>query len=1016
MALDQKTYNRLDGFIKSDKFNTLDEPTKSRLTNFLDTEKSNFSGTIDPTKVKSTSLVQENKHINDGFMDKTKTMFSEVGKSVARSTVAIEEGLGGMVYAMGDYMIPNEQQVANMRRVGKSEDYINRSIQMGERVKGLGKVSKEYWNDLQGSKFIKGDEEIFSGGFIENFSWTRTISTIAGAIPSLGAAAVASISTGSPMVGIAILSGLEAEDIYYEAREDEGMSRGKAGVLGAAVGVGTGVLETSLGPLDRFVKGGSGKVIKDIVMGSIREGGTEGLQQIWSNSVRKCGIDDAQDIFEGVIESIVAGAGSGGVIGGLTSKSKGKTEKAIKKNKVTNEEKDSIVNVVGEAMVNKSSEIDSELSKNIEKSDKAFKDAKIARDKSGKPIEITPEEVYAKNREINVNVPFKQKVAESIQRTASQAGEFANKAFVPISTRLDKISPKLKHAIRKYTYGSNIQRIKYQKQAKSFLKNVAEISPEEFADLDLALKNKDNAKVEQILKDNNLEGDFKEVKSMLDDIYKKAKKAGINVNYIEDYFPRAVGDVDGFLDYIQNTEQWSAIEQSIQENDPNNLWTDEEKVYHINQMLRGYGDKNIVLGKPGAAKERSVQDVTPELNKFYKDSSTALLQYINSMNTAIEARKFLGKGESDINDSIGKYVKDLVDDQVISHRQEAEVKEILTSLINERGATGIIAKARNAAYIYTMGSPISALTQLGDLGLSAYKTGAIRTAKGFVNSVRNNERITKEDLGIEDIAQEFAQSSTSDNAVRKVFKAIGLDYIDKLGKESLINGSLDRLQVEAQKDSKEFNDKLNDIFGEEAGQVKKDLKNRVPTENVKYLLFSELADVQPIAITEMPEYYVKGGNSRVFYMLKSYTLKLLDVYHNDVFRQMGTDPKKGVTNLLKLTFSLAMAGASADALKDLLLGKKIELSDLVVENILKLMVFSKFQLFKSKRDGVLTTLYQSILPPLFAPIDELGKDIGKTMEGKREFKDWRSLGRIPFVGKFYYWWFGGGQKTKRRNR
>jgi len=43
------------------------------------------------------------------------------------------------------------------------------------------------------------------------------------------------------------------------------------------------------------------------------------------------------------------------------------------------------------------------------------------------------------------------------------------------------------------------------------------------------------------------------------------------------------------------------------------------------------------------------------------------------------------------------------------------------------------------------------------------------------------------------------------------------------------------------------------------------------------------------------------------------------VYHNDVFRQMKTDPKQGLKNLIRLTAALAVMGATSDLIKDLLL-------------------------------------------------------------------------------------------------
>ena len=51
---------------------------------------------------------------------------------------------------------------------------------------------------------------------------------------------------------------------------------------------------------------------------------------------------------------------------------------------------------------------------------------------------------------------------------------------------------------------------------------------------------------------------------------------------------------------------------------------------------------------------------------------------------------------------------------------------------------------------------------------------------------------------------------------------------------------------------------------------------------------------------------------------------------------------------------------------------------------------------------------------IMSTLDDAGRDIGETIAGETEFKDWRTFQRIPMFGKFYYWWFGGGKKITER--
>ena len=66
-------------------------------------------------------------------------------------------------------------------------------------------------------------------------------------------------------------------------------------------------------------------------------------------------------------------------------------------------------------------------------------------------------------------------------------------------------------------------------------------------------------------------------------------------------------------------------------------------------------------------------------------------------------------------------------------------------------------------------------------------------------AVESAKGITKEDIGVTHMAQEFADSDTLGKAVAKVFKYVGLEKMDSIGKESLINASFDKYQSMAKK-------------------------------------------------------------------------------------------------------------------------------------------------------------------------------------------------------------------------
>lgn len=610
----------------------------------------------------------------------------------------------------------------------------------------------------------------------------------------------------------------------------------------------------------------------------------------------------------------------------------------------------------------------------------------------------------------SINKIEKVKKAGSIR---ADFAEFVDKAFVPLSTRLSKIDEGLKDAIRQNAYKVNMGVKKDIDSSTPFLKSLSKMQEADAIKFDLALKNGNAEEITALTNKYGIQKEYASMRETLDGIYKRAQDAGMDVGYLKDYFPRRIINLPEYLAYLRSKEEWGSISRAFAEEKATlgRELTEDEKAEIVNSMIRGYGKEKIPLNKPGNIKERKILELTPEMNAFYKDSGVALTDYIRSMNDNIEARIFFGK-EKNLENSIGNYVARLVDDKIINPKDEESVRQILKAYFDKRGTRGIITGFKNFSYIATMGSPISAVTQIGDLAFSLYKNGFFGTVKALSAS----DKLTKQDLGLDLIAEEFTDQSKSSKAVSAVFKMVGLDAMDAMGKEALINGAFNRLSAKAGKNDPELASTLKRVFGEKGEDVMLDLKNKVPTDDVKYMLFSELADVQPIALTEMPEYYVKGGNMRLFYMLKSYTIKQFDVYRNEVFNSKKS-PSEKAKNAVKLAASLALMGVTADTIKDVLLGRPIDMNNTAVSNIFRLVGFSKWQFEKSKRDGLFETMLETILPPI-PFIDDIYKDAMKfTDKSKRndpDFDELRIWQRIPVVGKFYYWWFGGGQEISNK--
>lgn len=712
---------------------------------------------------------------------------------------------------------------------------------------------------------------------------------------------------------------------------------------------------------------------------------------------------------------------------------------------------------------------------------------------------------YAKNREIaKSNSSLKIKASNAFDDIKESANDWTSKAFAPITTRLGMINPSLKDAVRKFMFNVEKSRYESKREIAPFLKSVSnKMSPDDYMDFDLALKNIDTDKVDAMVKKYGVEKEYKKVRDMIDETRQRAIDAGLDVGFIEDYFPRVVTDYEGLITELKKTDDWTFIEREMRKQDPEQSWNPEQQAEFANMFIRGYrgGDK-INPKRASFTKERKIDLITPEMNQYYADSLQALIQYTDRMNYSIESFNFLGKGGQDdvanrketakkisiqdniikslnnklsdyeakleeaetktlktrytnlikktkeeidqrnasrdnmasdfymkdasvqerLDKSIGGYVANLVESGGINRSQEQELTSMIKSLLGQRGTHGIINTLKNMGYVYTMGSPISALTQLSDYAFSIYNFGFYETGKALSKSIKK-EGLTREDLYLDDIVEEFTDTSIASKAVNKVFQAVGLKFMDNMSKDTFINASYSELKKLADNETPEFKQQLENIFGDESAQTIKDIKDGVLSENVKYLMFSELSDFQPLTLAEMPEYYLNGGNLRVLYMLKSYTIKQFDIYRRECIVKMKSDDKatriEGMRNMVKLSMSLALMGAGTDMLKDLILMRKINLSDVMTDNMIKLMGLSKYQIYSIKQDGLADALYQAVIvPPLFAPINDISRDLWKSISGKEDvdFKDLRIWNSIPLVGKLYYWWAGGGYEKEKKKR
>lgn len=759
-------------------------------------------------------------------------------------------------------------------------------------------------------------------------------------------------------------------------------------------------------------------------------------------------------------------------------------------------------------------------------------------------------ELYKKNSKLQAKIekfeksPFVRKT--KVQEFIHEGKKSWDKLIVPMDTILERIDPKLKTKLRKHTAETNIKIQENIERIKPFLDKMKNLDKEIQSALDLALKNNKRITIDDILNKNGMAEDFAEVRHLLDDIYSDAVAAGIDVNYLSEYFPRTPkkGYENKYLQFIEDKfnglkpdvfeslfgiskEEYSKTLRMLRDKDPHNVWTTEDKAKFINNAIKGYNDRNILkLHTPGNLKfERKIGQLDEELNAFYEDSMTALMGYVTGVQELIATKEFFGgenseiakirtkmknknkmiqevrkrpvsqakakeiarlqyemaplqakleiikdsgskeekealkkkinrlqeqidyfekanpfmvknivikrlKGDlenfkkeiqsirgveedtdytSFINNSIGNLVLEMEQKGEITKEEEDILKEVLKARFNPTNMHVMAKTIRDLTYGFTMNDIQNAVTQVGDLSFTMYKYGAKNTVKGIMDRYD----ISKDDIGLSEIAYEFSDPSFLQKYVKELFKRIGLSPMDGFGKNTSINASLHDAKERIQKNDKEINERLSGLFGNEAEQVKQDILDGKITTNVKIFAFDKLADLQPISPDQQTILQANGGSrTKLMYTLKSYGLKAIDIARKDItdniIQGIKTKDKgliiKGLKNAVRLQAFLWLMGIPKDVIKDLLSNREINVLDSLLDNLIPAQIVSRFLASK-----VFSTIAEWLNPktrykakPIYLPILEFLYPLFSIIDSFNE--PYGLITRVPFGRNVYNWW------------
>jgi len=595
-----------------------------------------------------------------------------------------------------------------------------------------------------------------------------------------------------------------------------------------------------------------------------------------------------------------------------------------------------------------------------------------------------------------------------------------------LSTRVRNISEPVFGRLRKFEFNTHLNTQNKAIKVDPFLLGLSKVKTNIKDNITRHLYNGNFAAAEGLMKriDEDLFVSFQAVKNVMDQTKEELLEAGHSFTGIENYFPRKIKDLNKLLDSL-NKEPKSKIESALRRYaDKKKTTVDkldpDEKAEIIDLVIRGYR-LTTDGAKPSFVKPRTIEYIPEEMMKFYAPAEESLHNYIRRAVNDIEKRKFFGRsgkeesGRFSTESSIGKFIQDEIDAGNIPSSKQDELAGLLTSrfVTGEQGPGAVSSTVRDLGYTGTIANPLSAITQLGDTGISAALNGLRNTFKSFFEAASGSREAKLIDIGLDEvISQELSNPSAVSSLLNKSLKIGLFKRFDRLGKETYINAALKKSRALSKTDKgiEALREKWGNIFGDEFESFVADLRSNTMSDNVKYYLFNEISDIQPVSLSEMPQGYLDAETGRLLYMLKSFTLNLYDVARRNIYQEFKKGNKvQAVKNLVALSGYMMAANTGTSVVKDFILGREVTAEDIpgrAMWSLLGAFGVSKYTSERYLQRGDIQGAAVNLLVPATPVIDaafKLGTELPKDDPNIET-----TLKAVPVVGPILYNWFGGG--------
>jgi len=415
---------------------------------------------------------------------------------------------------------------------------------------------------------------------------------------------------------------------------------------------------------------------------------------------------------------------------------------------------------------------------------------------------------------------------------------------------------------------------------------------------------------------------------------------------------------------------------------------------------------------------------------FYENPQDVLLNYIRKTQKSIETRKLLGQdipltfdSVATVESSLGRILKDTA--RNLSKEETAELKGLIISRLGRGEETPwkSISTIKDIIYIGTLANPQSALTQVGDTFQTSYQYNLGDSAA----SLFKTNRAKLKDLGLDDLitADLALEKRGTSTGLNTLLKANGFKKVDKFGKELNMNTALRTGEaLSKNKTGREvLKKKWGNVYGKEYDSFLKDLQTGNLSDNVKLYLWHNLADQQPISLSEMPQFYLDLPNGRVFYALQSFALKQLDIVKRTILNEWRNgNKKKAIVNAGRYSAIVGGGNTAVDYTKDSILGRNINPYNIPVDillNTFKVFGVSDYAWSKNLSKGEIGDWFANMwMPPvrvITAPFEDLADITSKALDPDyeltpKDFYNMQSTQRVPSVGTYIKNFAGDGRE------